>query len=192
MAKATGPNYNVPFKRRRKGMTNYAKRLALVKSRLPRMVVRKTNSGVLVQFVGFETNGDKVLANCHSSSLEKFGWKPHCNCPTGYLSGLACARLAAKKGVTGFVLDIGMQTPTKGSVVFSALQGAIDAGLKTKFDSGIVDMARISGQHVAAHAKALKQKGNYDKVYSGYAKAGIDAEKLPELFQAAKSKIMSS
>jgi ribosomal protein L18 len=40
MAHATGPVYKVAFRRRRKNLTNYAKRLALVKGSSPRLVVR--------------------------------------------------------------------------------------------------------------------------------------------------------
>ena len=42
------------FARRRKGVTNYRKRLALLKSGLPRAVVRFTNSKVMIQITNFE------------------------------------------------------------------------------------------------------------------------------------------
>ena len=45
------------FARRRKGVTNYRKRLALLKSGLPRAVVRFTNSKVMVQISDFEGKG---------------------------------------------------------------------------------------------------------------------------------------
>jgi len=46
------------FSRRRKGVTNYRKRLALLKSGLPRAVVRFTNAKVTVQITNFEGKGD--------------------------------------------------------------------------------------------------------------------------------------
>ena len=64
------------FARRRKGVTNYRKRLALLKSGLPRAVVRFTNSKVMIQITNFEGKGDRVLAAASSSDLEKMGWKP--------------------------------------------------------------------------------------------------------------------
>ena len=63
------------FARRRKGVTNYRKRLALLKSGLPRAVVRFTNSKVMVQISDFEGKGDRVLASASSADLEKMGWK---------------------------------------------------------------------------------------------------------------------
>jgi len=192
MTKATGPTFIVPFRRKRKGLTNYAKRLALVKSHLPRMVVRKTGTGMLVQFVNFEPQGDKVVASVHSTLLKKFGWVPHRNAPTAYLAGLACARAAGKKGVKDFVLDIGMYTPSKGSIVFAALKGAIDAGLKTAYQADMVAEKRINGSEIATYAKMLKQSGKYDKMFSAYVKAKVDAERLPEIFEAAKKGVLSS
>ena len=38
---------DVKFRRRREGITNYKKRLALVKSGLERVVVRKTNKRIM-------------------------------------------------------------------------------------------------------------------------------------------------
>ena len=60
------------FSRRRKGVTNYRKRLALLKSGLPRAVVRFTNAKVTVQITNFEGKGDRVLASASSMDLEKW------------------------------------------------------------------------------------------------------------------------
>jgi len=192
MGKATGPVYKVAFRRRRKQLTNYAKRLGLVKSGLPRMVVRKSNRGVMVQFVSFTPTGDKVIASAKSSSLSKYKWVPKRNSPTAYLTAMLCAKLASKKGVKDFVLDIGLQTPSKGSVVFAALKGALDAGLKTPHDAGMIDDKRIAGEHISAFAKAAKAAGTYDKLFAEYKKAGLDAEKIGELFATAKQQISGS
>ncbi len=191
MAKATGPKYYVSLRRKRERVTNYAKRLGLIKSMLPRMVVRKSNSGVFVQFVNYEAAGDKPLATVASKMLSQDGWYPRCNAPTAYLAGLKCAKEAKKNGVTKFVLDIGMQTPSKGAIVFAALKGAIDAGLETSYEKSMVPEKKLDGSEIAAYAKALKGKGAYEKMFSGYLKLKIDPEKLPEHFQTAKKKIMS-
>ena len=54
------------FARRRKGVTNYRKRLALLKSGLPRAVVRFTNSKVMIQIV----EGRKpVIAKVHGAAF---------------------------------------------------------------------------------------------------------------------------
>ncbi|MFA5106141.1 MAG: 50S ribosomal protein L18 [Candidatus Micrarchaeia archaeon] len=191
MAKATGPKYYVTFRRKRERVTNYAKRLGLVKASLPRMVVRKSNAGVFVQFVNYDAAGDKPLATVASKSLEKDGWYPRCNAPTAYLAALKCAKAASKAGVKKFVLDIGMQTPSKGAIVFAALQGAIDAGLETSYEKEMVPGKKLNGSEIAQYAKTLKAGGKYDKMFSGYVKRKIEPEKLPEYFETAKKKIMS-
>ncbi|MBT3583115.1 50S ribosomal protein L18, partial [Candidatus Woesearchaeota archaeon] len=46
---ASGPRYTVKFRRRRAGKTNYHNRLALLLSRKPRLVIRKTNKYIICQ-----------------------------------------------------------------------------------------------------------------------------------------------
>ena len=191
MAQATGPVYKVAFRRRRSALTNYAKRLALVKGNAPRMVVRKSNRGITVQFIEFSPKGDRVLACGLSPALKKFGWAPRCNSPTAYLCGMLAAKAAGKKGVKEFNLDIGMQTPSKGSVVFAALRGAIDAGLKSNYSNDMIEDARINGSLIEAYAKQLKSSdaAKYSRLFSSYIKESFNPEKMVEAFNAAKGKI---
>ena len=191
VGQATGPVYKVAFRRRRGNLTNYAKRLALIKGMVPRMVVRRSGRGVLVQFIQYTPKGDKVLSSVQSGSLSKHGWFPRCNAPTAYLSGLLAGKMALKGGVKEFNLDIGMQAPSKGSVVFAALQGAIDAGLKTNYTEKMIDDARVSGAQIAAYAKSLKASdpAKYGKIFSLYVKRNFSPENIVEAFKAAKAKI---
>jgi large subunit ribosomal protein L18 len=46
-----GPRYRVPWRRRREGKTNYYKRLKLIRSGKPRLVVRRTNKYIIAQIV---------------------------------------------------------------------------------------------------------------------------------------------
>ena len=193
MSKATGPVYKVAFRRRRKNLTNYAKRLALVKGNVPRLVVRKSSSGVLVQFVGFSAKGDTVLSSVHSSSLAKYGWAPRCNAPTAYLCGLLAGKIAGKKGATDFILDVGMQTPSRGATIFAALRGAQDAKLSTNYTDEMIPEERLSGAAIEAYAKKLKSDdpAKYARLFSSYAKQGFAPENMVALFKAAKAKIES-
>jgi len=184
MSKATGPVFKVAFRRRRQSLTNYAKRLALVKAELPRMVVRKSRKGVLVQFVQFSPEGDNVLACAKSSQLSKFGWCPRRNTPSAYLTGMLAAKLASAKKVSDFVLDIGLATPSKGAIIFAAAQGALDAGLKTSFDSKMIDASRIKGEHIAKYAPVAS-----GTQFASYSKQNFDPKKIAEAFAAAKQKI---
>jgi large subunit ribosomal protein L18 len=52
--------------------------------------------------------------------------------------------MAKKKGLKEFVLDMGMYIPSKGSVVFAALKGAVDAGLSTNFNEEKVPNDKLS------------------------------------------------
>ena len=191
MPKATGPTYYVPFNRRRKGLTNYSKRLKLVKSRVPRMVVRRTLNSIIIQFFTFEDKGDKTVSSTHSSELKEFQWPSRANIPTAYLTGLLAGYKALKAGVKNAVLDLGLQTPTKDSVVFAALKGAIDAGVKVPSGLKEFDEKRLKGEHIAKLAALLKGKPEYEKQFSAYVKAGVDPQKIPEMFDTVKSSVSS-
>ena len=191
MSKATGPVYKVAFRRRRKNLTNYAKRLALVKGDSPRMVVRKSTTGVLVQFIEYSMSGDRMLSSIRSSALKQYGWSPRCNAPTAYLCGMLSAKAAAKKGAKSFNLDIGMHTPSKGSLLFAALKGAMDAGLTTNYTDEMITEDRITGAKIAEYAKSLRASdaAKYSKIFSGYIKEKFEPEKIVEAFSSAKGKI---
>ena len=51
-------------------------------------------------------------------------------CPRAYLTGYLAGKRAAKNGIEDAVLDIGLRGPAKGSAVFAALKGMIDAGIE--------------------------------------------------------------
>ena len=72
---AKGPRYKVPLRRRREGKTNYRKRLKLLLSGRPRLVVRVTNNRVIAQIVEYDPKGDKVVVGVDSSMLREYGWK---------------------------------------------------------------------------------------------------------------------
>ncbi|MEM4348134.1 MAG: 50S ribosomal protein L18 [Candidatus Anstonellaceae archaeon] len=191
MGKATGPKYKVAFRRRRLNLTNYAKRLALIKGGRPRMVVRKSSRNVTVQFIDFSPQGDKVICSAEGRELLEFGWVPHCNSPTAYLVGLLAGKRAKKAGVENFNLDIGMQTPSKGAVVFAALQGALDAGLSTNYPEKMIDDARIKGEQIAEYAKKLKTENpqKYTSIFSSYLKSNFQPENIVSIFEIVKGKI---
>jgi large subunit ribosomal protein L18 len=151
---ASGPRFSVKFRRRREGKTDYKKRLALVKSRKPRMVVRKTSTNIIVQFVTFAPEGDKVIGTALSRELKALGWKYSTkSVPAAYLTGyLASKRVAGK--VSEAVLDIGLSGPKKGSKVFAAMKGALDGGIKIPHGKEILPTEdRIKGKHIEDYRK---------------------------------------
>ena len=178
-------------RRRRSALTDYSKRVELLKGGMPRVVVRKSNRGISIQIIGYEQRGDRVLASANSKELAKMDWPSRSNIPTAYLTGLLLAR-KAKSIESNLVLDIGLYKPAKSTVVFAAAKGVVDGGLKL-VNSIEFDPKRLSGQHIADYAKSLKSNdAAYKKQFSGYIEGKIDAERLAELFESAKKKIMNA
>ncbi len=158
---ATGPRYVVKSRRRRAGITDYKQRVRLLKSRMLRLVIRKSDKYISAQVVEYSEKGDKTLATAHSSELKGLGWQHGAkSIPAAYLTGLLLGRRAGNKAA---VLDIGVHLATKGAKIFAALKGAVDAGLKVKHNPEALPSAdRIAGKHIAAHLKA--DLGDFDAV----------------------------
>ncbi len=180
----------LPFRRRREALTNYKKRLALVKGGLDRVVLRRTNKRVIAELVKYE-QGDKVLLYTDSTYLKKYGWPSRCNRPTAYLTGLLFAKSAQKKSAgSECVLDIGLSSSVKGSLPFAFAKGCVDGGLGLK--SGAEIDEKTYNYSDATYAKKLKEDGEeaYKKQYGRYIKDGINVESLGVLFKEVKEKIM--
>lgn len=123
--------YSMKFRRRKEGKTDYRKRLALLKSKKPRLVIRISGQNVLAQVVKYNPKGDEILLTTKSSEVKKLGFTGHAgNAEAAYLTGMLCAKKAVKAGIKEVVLDIGLHTPVNGSNVFAALKGAVDGGIE--------------------------------------------------------------
>jgi large subunit ribosomal protein L18 len=193
---AKGPGYSVPFRRRRKGKTDYKSRRALVLSGLPRLVIRGTSKHIITQVIEAKPMGDKVVVSANSRELpEKCGWRGSCgNIPSAYLSGLLCGYRAVASGVKEAVLDIGLQAPSRGARVFAALRGVIDSGVVVPHGGEVLpNESRISGQHIADYAKKLSSSPDiYQKRFSKYLSRELPPEQLSEHFSSTKERIVSS
>lgn len=148
-------------KRRRKGLTNYRKRLRLVKSGLPRLVIRKTNRYIIAQVIKSRLGGDETLLTVTSKKLAKYGWMAGFkNTPAAYLTGLLAGLFAKKKGVEKAVVDIGLHTATRGSKIFAALKGFIDAGVEVPTGEEVFpDEERIRGSPIMEYYKSVREGG---------------------------------
>ncbi|MBN1941368.1 MAG: 50S ribosomal protein L18 [Candidatus Diapherotrites archaeon] len=188
---AKNANYKVAFRRRREKKTNYKKRLAGVKSRLPKMVIRQSNKYFTVQTIKFEPTGDKIIAMASSKELEKFGWNAgKRNLPAAYLTGLLAGMKTQKAGLKKAIWDIGFKTPVHGARCFAALKGAIESGLEIPSEAkALPSDERVSGKHIEDYAKKLSDE-EFNKRFSGYAKNKVDAKNLVGMFESAKQKIM--
>ena len=156
-----GPRYRVPFRRRKVSKTDYRKRKRLLKSGLPRAIVRRSNLYVRVQFATFDMGGDLIVASAISKELDSLGWKhSKKNAPAAYLTGYLAGKRASKAGVDKAVLDIGLYNPTKDSRVFATLRGIVDAGVSVPHSEDILpDDDRIRGKNIDE-----KMGSDFDKV----------------------------
>jgi large subunit ribosomal protein L18 len=146
-----GPRYRIKPKRRRDGITDYRKRLALLKSGDTRIIVRNSLKNIRVQFIDYDERGDKILVSALGSELaSKYSWKHSTsNTPAAYLTGLLAGQRAIDAGINKGVLDIGRRIPVKGSKVFAALKGVLDAGVQCMHDEGkLPDDNRLLGKHI--------------------------------------------
>lgn len=139
------------YKRRRKGKTNYHKRLSLLKSEKIRLVIRKSLNNILLQLVQYNPNGDKIIISLHSAILKKYGWNFHRgNIPAAYLIGLICGKTALKKNIKDAILDLGLNKSSKGSVQYAAVKGILDSGLNVPCDEEVFPKEdQINGKNIS-------------------------------------------
>jgi len=179
-------------KYKREGKTNYHKRLNLLKSDIPRLVIRISSKNILAQLVKYEPSGDVVLFAVSTKSLEKLGWKAsRTNIPAAYLLGYLLAKKSLSK-VPKAILDIGEAHSVAHSKIYAAVKGVIDGGVEVPMDESIFPSEeRISGSHVKAYAEKLltEDKEAYNKLFSKYIKNNLKPEDVTNHFNETKQKI---
>merc|ERR1712232_1186303 len=145
--KAYFKRYQVKFRRRRQGKTDYRQRKFLIIH----------NKNITCQIVYATLTGDVVMASAYSKELPKYGLNfGLTNYAAAYCTGLLIARRILTKlgladaykgleeasgedynveendeGARPFycLLDVGLKRTSTGSKVFAALKGALDGGL---------------------------------------------------------------
>jgi large subunit ribosomal protein L18 len=185
---AQGPTYRVKFRRRREGKTNYYRRRRLLQSRRPRLVVRKTNTATIVQVINASVIGDSTVASAISTELSNHGWVAGTgNLPSAYLTGLLAGLRAKSRGVKEAILDVGLNPPVKGSRVYAALKGAVDAGLDVPYNPEVIpDDSRISGEHIVA---SYEHFGTDSNMFSDLGKKKTTISTIPKKFKTVKKTI---
>ena len=188
---ANGPKYRVPFRRRREGKTNYHRRLKLVLSRRNRLIVRSSNKHTIVQVMESVVVGDKLLAQSHSTQLEKeFSWYFNTsNLPSAYLTGYLCGLRAKKAGIEHAILDVGILVHD--NRIKAAFKGFIDSGVEVPHDTewfGENYEERVVGQHIADYAKLLSKEDSkkYKKLFSATLKKKGDPTKIVDQLKSVK------
>lgn len=155
--------YKVQHRRRIKKKTDFKARLRLVKSGKTRLVIRKSLSHIIVQFVDYNVNGDKTKIFVSSQKLKKEGLKNCGNTPAAYLTGFLAGKTAKAAGISEAVFDMGLQASTKGSRIYAALKGVIDAGVNVPHGAKMLpSLERINGKHIkgfdAENFEIIKKK----------------------------------
>jgi len=139
-----------------------------------------------MQVIEYHADGDKILSSANSLELKKLGWDFNTgNVPAAYLTGLLLAKKAKDKKIPEVIVDIGLNTPTKGSRIFAALKGAIDNGINTPHSENMFpNEKRITGELIKDYL------GSKDKLkshqFSKYLKNKSDIGKK---FKEIKDKI---
>ena len=103
--KAYFKRFQVKYRRRREGKTDYYARKRLITqdknkygSPKYRFVVRTTNSDIITQIVAAKLDGDHILAAAYAHELPKYGVKTGLtNYASTYAVGLLCARRLLQK-----------------------------------------------------------------------------------------------
>ncbi|MFT4343170.1 MAG: 50S ribosomal protein L18 [Candidatus Woesearchaeota archaeon] len=180
---------------RRKSKTDYNKRLSLLKSRLPRLVVRVTSRSIVAQIVSYKVTGDVVVGHVTSRHLLGFGWKgTGNNISAAYLIGYLLG-MKVKKDVSKVILDIGKRPSVSQSRVYGVVKGCRDAGLDLVADESILPSEdRVTGTHIKTYAEKLKKEDTkkYETYFSKYIAKKFVPETYPEHVNEVKSKIMGA
>jgi large subunit ribosomal protein L18 len=171
--------FTVRFRRRLQGKTDYRKRLKLLSTKDPRLIVRKTLNHIIAQVAEYSQKGDKIIISAHSSELKKLGWKsPTGNIPSAYLLGLLLAKKIKKAGIQRVILDSGLSTSVNGSRIYAVVKGLVESGIKIPHSPEVLpDDSRVSGKHIADYASKLK-KEEIEKRFSSYIKNNLDPLKI--------------
>ncbi len=148
-----GNNRRSIFRRRKAGVTDYRRRLKLLRGRMPRAVVRVSNTRTTCQLVSWAADGDLVAVNMTGSDLvKKYGWpegRSLKSVPASYLVGFAMGKAAVASGADEAVLDIGLAANSRGGRVYAALKGMCDAGLEIPHNEDVYpEEDRLNGAHI--------------------------------------------
>lgn len=143
-------------RRRRECKTDYKARLRMLKSRLPRIVVRRSNRFFNVQVVESIEAKDKVIVSANSKELLNYGWPKDKigslkSIPAGYLTGILIAKkIKSKKLNNDFIADFGLSRVINKSRLFSVLKGLTDSGINVRVNQeSLPDEDRIFGKHIS-------------------------------------------
>lgn len=155
----------IDIKRKRKGKTDYKARFNMLKSEIPRVVIRKTNRYMIVQYVKSKEAQDSVIVTTSSKDLLKNGWDKKFagslkSIPAAYLTGfIAGKKILSNDKKAQAILDLGLQRNVAGSRIYAVLSGLNDSGLKIKTDEKVFPKKdRLEGKHLKKELHGIVEK----------------------------------
>ena len=153
----------LPKRRRLENRTNYTKRKKILENSKDRIVIRKSNRYVTIEYVESREAQDSVKCLVLSKELLDYGWpKEQLGSLKGlgaaYLTGLLFANKMKNIKVSKIVLDTGLIRSTKGSRVYAAVKGLVDNGIKLACDPKMYpEEKRIKNEHIASFFDKVKE-----------------------------------
>ncbi|WCJ21884.1 60S ribosomal protein L5 [Euphorbia peplus] len=177
--------FQVKFKRRRAGKTDYRARIRLInqdknKYNTPkyRFVVRFTNKDIVAQIISASITGDHVLASAYSHELPRYGLANGLtNYAAAYCTGLLLARRTLKK--------LEMDDEYEGNVEATGEDFSVEPADSRRPFRALLDVGLIkttTGNRVFGALKGALDGGldipHSDKRFAGFAKDNkqLDAE----------------
>ena len=183
----------VNFRRRREGTTDYRKRLRILLSKKPRLIIRKSLNNISLQISQYDSKGDKIIIEAKATELKKYGWNAGTgNIPSAYLAGRLFAEKAKKAKLNECVLDIGFHKSVKGARIYAALKGVVDGELKVPCsEENFPSEERINGKHISDYAAKLKTENSelYSKTFANYLKKQAVPENVPDIFKKVQESL---
>lgn len=150
-------------RRRREAKTNYTKRIKLLKGNAPRLVFRKTNKYLIVQYIVSKEAQDKIEVGVNSKMLMKYGWPKQAESGLSSLTAAYLTGFLMGKKINGKetpIIDFGMIRNLHKTKLYGFLKGLVDAGVKIKFNKEkeiFPSEERVKGEH-------LKNKIEFDEI----------------------------
>jgi large subunit ribosomal protein L18 len=146
------------FRRKKEGKTDYGTRMNLLKSKDPRLVIRRSNKYIVAQLIKSSEAQDSTICAANSKELSSFDWPSSLkNVPAAYATGILLGKKAKEADIEKCTVDIGRHTSTPGSKIYAVIKGAKDAGLDINCpDKMLPKESRLLGEHTKNPEKIKK------------------------------------
>ncbi|PKI69792.1 hypothetical protein CRG98_009667 [Punica granatum] len=193
-SKAYFKRYQVKFKRRREGKTDYRARIRLInqdknKYNTPkyRLVVRFSNKDIVAQIVSATIAGDVVLAAAHAHELPRYGLEVGLtNYAAAYCTGLLLARRVLKM--------LEMDSEYEGNVEATGEDYSVEPAGERRPFRALLDVGLIrttTGNRVFGALKTLMEDEpeKYQSHFSEYIKRGIEADNIEAMYKKVHAAI---